>query len=259
MGQAIMGGWLAQGLAPSHIRAIDPGDAAQKACDAVGVSCLDSIDDLDTEFQPDAVMFAVKPQMIAEAAPSFVRFATNALLVSIVAGTTITWFEEVFGVEASVLRVMPNTPALVQSGITALFANSAASTQQRDMGQSMFEAVGETVWLENEDHLDAVTAVSGSGPAYIFLLMEVMARAGREVGLPEETANKLARKTVEGAALLASQSDLDPASLRKNVTSPGGTTAAALEVLMGEPGMEELFKRAIKAATERGRELGQSS
>ena len=259
MGQALMGGWIAMGVAPINIRVIDPGAGAKSACTAAGVSCMDNIGALDNDFAPDAILFAVKPQMIADTAPQYLRFSKDALFISIVAGTRINWFENLFGQQAAILRVMPNTPALVQKGISALSANGAVSDSQRNLGQSLFKAVGEVVWLDQEDHIDAVTALSGSGPAYIFLLIEAMANAGKQVGLPEETADQLARQTVIGAAHLAAQSDLNPETLRKNVTSPGGTTAAALEVLMADGGMSDLLAKAIAAATARAEELGKAS
>lgn len=256
MGQAIMGGWLAKGVAPGNIHVVDPGPKAAEACACAGVSLVDDITSVDRDFAPDAVVLAVKPQSVANVAPHYRAYAKDALFVSIIAGTRLGWFEDQLGEETSLVRVMPNTPATIQMGISALYANDAASTADKALAQSLFEAVGEVVWLEAEDQMDAVTAVSGSGPAYIFLTIEALTKAAIAAGLPDAIAAKLAKQTVVGAAQLADRSDLSPEELRKNVTSPGGTTAAALDVFMAPGGMEDLFVKAIAAAANRSRELG---
>ncbi len=256
MGQAIMGGWLAKGVPPGNIRVVDPGPKAAEACACAGVALVDAITSVNADFTPDAVVLAVKPQAVADVAPLYRAYAKNALIVSIIAGTRLSWFEDQLGKECSLVRAMPNTPATIQMGISALFANDAASAADCDLAQSLFEAVGEVVWLDAEDQLDAVTAVSGSGPAYIFLTIESLTQAAIAAGLPKAIAAKLAKQTVVGAAQLADRSDLSPEELRKNVTSPGGTTAAALEVFMAKDGMEDLFVKAIAAAANRSRELG---
>ena len=189
-----------------------------------------------------------------EAGPALKAFVgTSTLVVSIMAGTPIAALEAICG--GSVVRAMPNTPAAIGRGITVAVAASNVSAAQRAVADALLRATGSVEWVDDENLMDAVTAVSGSGPAYIFLLAEELARAGVEAGLPAELATKLARETVAGSGELLHRSDLSSATLRKNVTSPGGTTAAALEVLMGADGMQQLMIRAVAAATQRSKEL----
>jgi pyrroline-5-carboxylate reductase len=175
--------------------------------------------------------------------------------VSIAAGKTIASFERFLAPGIAVVRAMPNTPAQVGRGVTACVANAATTAAQKAMATELLSAVGEVVWLDREEDMDAVTAVSGSGPAYVFLVAECLAQAGRAAGLSPDLAASLARATVAGAGELLHRSELDAATLRTNVTSPGGTTAAALDVLMAKPGLQDLMTEAVAAAVRRGREL----
>jgi pyrroline-5-carboxylate reductase len=197
---------------------------------------------------------ALKPQMFREAGPALRPFVGSAtLVVSIMAGITISALEEVCG--GMVVRSMPNTPAAIGRGITVAVAAKKVSAAQRATAGALLRATGSVEWVDDESLMDAVTAVSGSGPAYVFLLAEELARAGVEAGLPLELATKLARETVAGSGELLHRSELAPATLRQNVTSPGGTTAAALDVLMGPNGLQPLLTRAVAAATQRSKDL----
>jgi pyrroline-5-carboxylate reductase len=251
MGGALLAGWLDRGIAASGIHVVEPAGVSLP-----GVASVKATDDLPPTLKPDVVVFAVKPQGLDEIAPAYRRFTdAGAVALSIAAGKTIAVFERHLGDEAAIVRTMPNTPAAVRRGITVACANDRVSEAQRALCQDLLEAVGEVAWVEDESLLDPVTAVSGSGPAYVFLLIECMAEAGVAAGLPAELAQRLARATVVGSSELARLSDEAAAQLRKNVTSPGGTTAAALEVLMGENGLAPLMTRAVAAAARRSREL----
>jgi pyrroline-5-carboxylate reductase len=202
----------------------------------------------------DTLVVAVKPQSFREAGAALKQFTgSSTLVVSIMAGTPIASLEAVVG--GSVVRAMPNTPAAIGRGITVAVAARNVSAGQRAVADALLRATGSVEWVDDESLMDAVTAVSGSGPAYVFLLAEELARAGVEAGLPEALATRLARETVAGSGELLHQSELPSSTLRQNVTSPGGTTAAALGVLMGEPGLRDLMIRAIAAATQRSKEL----
>ena len=257
MGGAMLAGWLDRGMARQDITVIEPsGEAAAALEESHGVAVLAAPAALDADLRPDVVVFAVKPQNLDEVAPAYGRFAGGStVFLSIAAGKTIAGIQGALGAEAPIVRCMPNTPAQVNRGITVACANPLVGDDQRRLCQDLLEAVGEAAWVGDESLLDAVTAVSGSGPAYAFLLAECMARAGVEAGLPEELSGRLARATVAGAGELLRQSSEAPAILRQNVTSPGGTTAAALEVLMAKDGVQSLMTRAIAAATRRSREL----
>lgn len=207
---------------------------------------------------PAVVIIAVKPQMMAQALPSLVPLGGGVtLFISIAAGITMARFEAALGAQTPIVRTMPNTPAAVGRGITALIGNADVDEAGMLMAESLMSAVGQTVRLDDEGQMDAVTAVSGSGPAYVFHLIEALAAAAEAEGLPPKMAMKLAKATVAGAGQLAESADEDPAQLRINVTSPGGTTAAALRVLMDpETGFPPLLGRAVAAAAARSRELG---
>jgi pyrroline-5-carboxylate reductase len=204
--------------------------------------------------RPDVVVLAVKPNQIA-AVLADCRVATSAVFLSIAAGKTLSQLESGLGRGAAVVRAMPNTPAAIGRGMTGLAANLAVTPAQRALCAELLTAVGEVAWLADEAQMDAVTAVSGSGPAYVFLLVECLERAGRELGLDAALAKQLAVATVAGAGLYAAQSATDAAELRKRVTSPNGTTQAALDVLMGDAGLDSLITRAVRAAAARSREL----
>ena len=252
MGGAMLSGWLAQGLAAKRVVVIEPQPSDDiRALQAKGVRLNPPPQDVG---EVAALVIALKPQAFREAGPGLKPFAGPAtLVVSIMAGTTIAGVTEVCG--GCVVRAMPNTPAAIGRGITVAVAANNVAPAQRDIADSLLRATGSVEWVEDEAVMDAVTAVSGSGPAYVFLLAEELARAGVEAGLPEELATKLARETIAGSGELLHRSDAPSATLRQNVTSPGGTTAAALEVLMGEGGMQSLLTRAVAAATKRSKEL----
>jgi pyrroline-5-carboxylate reductase len=251
MGGAMLTGWIAGGLDPKRAIVIDPYVSDEiKALAAKGVRLNPDVKDIGAVA---ALVLAVKPQMFAEVGPTLRTIARSSLVVSIMAGTTIAGIAKACG--GKVVRAMPNTPAAIGRGITVAVAASDVSPEQRGLTDALLRATGSVEWVEDESLIDAVTAVSGSGPAYVFLLAEEMARAGIAAGLPPELAMKLARETVSGSGELLRQSDLDAATLRKNVTSPGGTTAAALAVLMADDGFEPLLTRAIAAATARSKEL----
>jgi pyrroline-5-carboxylate reductase len=251
MGGAMLTGWIAGGLDPKRAIVIDPHVSDEiKALAARGVRLNPDVKDIGAVA---ALVLAVKPQMFSEVGPTLRAIAGSSLVVSIMAGTTIAGIAKACG--GKVVRAMPNTPAAIGRGITVAVAASDVSPEQRGLTDALLRATGSVEWVEDESLIDAVTAVSGSGPAYVFLLTEEMARAGIAAGLPPELAMKLARETVSGSGELLRQSDLDAATLRKNVTSPGGTTAAALSVLMADDGFEPLLTRAIAAATARSKEL----
>ncbi|RYX92865.1 MAG: pyrroline-5-carboxylate reductase [Bradyrhizobiaceae bacterium] len=251
MGGAMLMGWLAGGLDPKRVVVIDPHLSDDiKALAAKGVRLNPHVGDIG---KVAALILAVKPQMFAEVGPSLRPIVGATLVVSIMAGTTIAGIAAACG--GRIVRAMPNTPAAIGRGITVAVAAQDVAPPQRELTDTLLRATGSVEWVEDESLIDAVTAVSGSGPAYVFLLAEEMARAGIAAGLPPELAVKLARETVSGSGELLRRSDLDAATLRKNVTSPGGTTAAALGVLMAVDGFEPLLTRAIAAATARSKEL----
>jgi pyrroline-5-carboxylate reductase len=255
MGGAMLAGWLARGVAAGDVVVVEPfgtNDIAAK----YGVTAVAEASAINPAFAPDVVVFAVKPQGMDDVAPSYARYAAaGAVFLSIAAGRTIASFIRHLGVGAAIVRAMPNTPAAVGRGITVCCPNANTEKAQRVRCQALLEAVGEVGWVEDEALMDAVTAVSGSGPAYVFLLIECLAQAGVEAGLDPDLAGRLAAATVSGSGELARQSDEDAATLRQNVTSPGGTTAAALAVLMADDGLKPLMTRAIAAATARSKEL----
>ncbi|MGY4315720.1 pyrroline-5-carboxylate reductase [Bradyrhizobium sp. JR3.5] len=252
MGGAMLTGWLAQGLSPKHVAVIDPHLSPEiSALAAKGVRLNPQATDLGTV---DTLVVAVKPQSFRDAGAALrLLVGPSTLVVSIMAGTTMSALEEVVG--GAVVRAMPNTPAAIGRGITVAVPSKRVTAAQRAMTDALLKATGLVEWVDDENLMDAVTAVSGSGPAYVFLLAEELARAGVAAGLPEQLATTLARATVAGSGELLHRSDLPSATLRQNVTSPGGTTAAALEVLMASDGMQPLMTRAIAAATRRSKEL----
>jgi pyrroline-5-carboxylate reductase len=253
MGSAMLDGWLARGLDPKKIIVIEPQPVkALKALARRGVK----LNPKDKVGVASAIVIAVKPQSAPEAVPPLARYIDKTTLVlSIMAGRTIGFLEKSLPTGTSIVRAMPNTPAAIGRGISVAVTNARISMRQRKQASDLLAAIGKVEWVGDETLMDAVTALSGSGPAYIFLLAECMARAGVAAGLPKELATRLARETVAGSAELLHRSDLDAATLRQNVTSPGGTTAAALEVLMGPGGFDQLLTQAIAAATRRSRDL----
>ena len=248
MGGAMLRGWLARGLEPGAVTVIDPRLSPEWQDKGLRVNA-------DLPADPAVLVLAVKPQMMAEALGGVPKLS-DTLVLSVAAGTTIATFEAAFP-GAPIIRVMPNTPAAIGQGISAMIGNGLATDAHLDLAQALMAAVGRVVRLEREDQMDAVTGLSGSGPAYVFHLIEAMAKAGEAQGLPADLSLELARMTVAGAGALAIDADEDPAVLRENVTSPGGTTAAGLRVLMDpDSGLPPLMARTVAAATERGRELG---
>lgn len=250
MGSAMLAGWLARGLPPASVWVMDP--APSDWLRGQGVHLNETLPET-----PALVLVAVKPQMMAEALPTLQAMGNGStVFVSVAAGTPVSYFEKVLGAQTPIVRAMPNTPAAISRGITAIVGNAAAGTDALDEAEALLSAVGEVVRLTEEAQIDAVTGVSGSGPAYVFHMMETMAEAGVAQGLPRELALQLAKATVSGAGALAMEAAEDPTQLRINVTSPNGTTQAALEVLMDpETGFPALLKRAVAAAADRSREL----
>jgi pyrroline-5-carboxylate reductase len=250
MGSAMLAGWLARGLSPQGVWVIDPNPSDWLRETGVQINTA-----LPPE--PAVVIVAVKPQMMGDALPVLAAMGNGqTLFVSVAAGTTIARFEQILGAQTPIIRAMPNTPSAVGRGITAMIGNAHADQAQTDLAEALLSAVGQVVRLQDEGQIDAVTGVSGSGPAYVFHLIETMAAAGEAQGLAPDLALQLARATVAGAGALAEAVDDTPAQLRINVTSPNGTTQAALEVLMHpETGFPALLTRAVKAATDRSKEL----
>lgn len=257
MGRALLDGWLAGGLDAREVFVVEPDPALRSDVRAVtGVQAVAEPKELPAELAPRALVLAVKPQVMDAVLPAYDPVVRRgAAVLSIAAGKTIAGFERAYGPGAAVVRAMPNTPAAIGRGASVLVANAKASAAQRALCEALMAAVGLALWVEDEEPMHAVTAMSGGGPAYVFLLIETLARAGVHAGLPEDLAERLAHATVTGAAELAAVSDDPPATLRANVTSPGGTTQKALEVLMANDGLQPLFDRAIAAAAERSREL----
>lgn len=248
MGSAMLEGWLAQGVPPSSVWVIDPKPSEWVQATGVHVN-------MRLPETPAIVLIAVKPQMMGDALPQIAAME-GAVFLSVAAGTSIASFEEVFAAGAKVIRSMPNTPAAVGKGITAMIGNAWAQEADLDMAEMLLSAVGQVVRLETEDQMDAVTGVSGSGPAYVFLMIECLAAAGEAEGLAPDLAMQLAKATVAGAGALAEAASETPAQLRVNVTSPNGTTQAGLNILMDkDAGLPELIKATVSAAAERSREL----
>jgi len=250
MGSAMLAGWLKDGLPAASVWVIDPQPSDWVM--GLGVQVNAPLPE-----RPAIVLIAVKPQMMGAALPSLVALGGGGtLFVSVAAGTSIATYEDILGAGTPVVRAMPNTPAAIGQGITALIGNRDASKAEVDLAEVLLSVVGQTVRLQHEAEMDAVTGVSGSGPAYVFHLIETLAAAGEAEGLAPKLALQLARATVAGAGALAAQADEDPEQLRINVTSPNGTTQAALAVLMNEKdGLASLMRRTVTAATARSREL----
>ena len=251
MGSAMLQGWLAGGLPATSVWVVDPNPSDWLLAQGVHLNTA-------LPAAPAIVLIAVKPQMMTAALPGLAALGGGqTLFLSIAAGTTIAHYESVLGAQTPIIRAMPNTPAAVGRGISAIIGNAHASAADMDLAQALLCAVGQVVRLDGEHQMDAVTAVSGSGPAYVFYMIEAMAAAGEAEGLPPGLAMQLARSTVSGAGELAHLAPEPASQLRINVTSPAGTTAAALAVLMDpDTGLSPLLKRAVKAAADRGRELG---
>jgi pyrroline-5-carboxylate reductase len=253
MGGALLEGWLRLGLDPKNIAVLEPQPTPQiSTLGGRGLHINPSVSSLTNV---EAIVIAVKPQIAAEALPPLASLiGASTLVVSIMAGRTIRSIASALNRPCALVRAMPNTPAAIGRGITVAVAHGA-NDAQRDLAHRLLSATGAVEWIEDEALMDAVTAVSGSGPAYVFLLAETLALAGVAAGLPPALAAKLARETVSGSGELLHRETTEASVLRQNVTSPGGTTAAALEVLMGKDGLATLMKAAVAAATRRSREL----
>lgn len=252
MGSALLAGWLHRGLAPSSVHVLDPHPSDWVHRQGVRVN-------VEVSAPPALVLVAVKPQLMDAALPWVDSFGNGeTLFVSVAAGTTLAALAGIVGAQTPIVRTMPNTPAAVGRGITALIGNKHVTEAHLAQAEGLMAAVGQTVRLETEGQMDAVTALSGSGPAYVFHMIEAMAEAGAKLGLATDLAMRLAITTVAGAGYLAEHANEPPARLRENVTSPNGTTAAALAVLMDETGgLPPLMQRAMAAAAHRSKELSQ--
>jgi pyrroline-5-carboxylate reductase len=254
MGGAMLDGWLRLGFTRERIVILEPRPSPD----------IEAVTELGVRLNPPAdtireaafIVVAIKPQEAAGVVPTLKPLAgSGALVISIMAGKTLAFLEGALGAGTAIVRAMPNTPAAIGRGITVGVANAKVAPDQKTLAHRLLGAIGAVEWVEDEALIDAVTAVSGSGPAYVFLLAESLARAGAAAGLPPDLAARLARATVSGSGELLHQSSLDAATLRQNVTSPGGTTAAALGVLMAADGLDPLMEKAVAAATKRSREL----
>jgi len=258
MGFAMLSGWLKTGrLKPDEVVVVEPGEALCRRVSDLKVEAVADAADLPEGIVPELVLFAVKPQMIRAVVPAYRRFAASgATFVSVAAGTRIALFEELLGDGVPMMRCMPNTPAAVGKGMMVLVSNGKVAPAMDGFIEALMSTSGRVARIDSEDLMDAVTAVSGSGPAYIFHFIECLSAAAEKAGLPAETAKLLAMQTVYGAASLAAESSEEPGKLREQVTSPNGTTAAALGVLMGGNRLRDLVTEAVEAARKRSVELG---
>ena len=255
MGSAMLSGWLESGIAAAGVVVVEPMGTLAPFTEEASVEFVRNPDELSRKFNPEVTVFAVKPQQMDEVAPAYTRFSNNdTVFLSIAAGKDIAYFSKILG-DAAIVRAMPNTPAAIGQGITVCCSNASTSAQQQELCRQLLAATGEAVIVDDETLIDAVTALSGGGPAYVFLLIECLSEAGVAAGLPRALSERLALVTVAGSGQLALGGEEPPATLRENVTSPGGTTLEALKILMAEDGLQPLITRAIAAATARSREL----
>lgn len=256
MGHAMLEGWLAQGLEAQAVHVVEPAEPLRARAAALGVQVYGDAADLGADLDPAMAIVAVKPQVIAQVMPAYARFAARGTaFLSIAAGTLMAAFEAILGAGTPVIRCMPNTPAAIGMGMMVCCANAHVTPQVRALCEQLLASSGRVAFVEDEALMDAVTGVSGSGPAYVFHFIESLTAAGVAAGLPADLAQLLALQTVHGAAALAAGSADSPSELRVKVTSPNGTTAAALDVLMGEHRLDKLVAEAVLAATDRSREL----
>lgn len=255
MGGAMLRGWLARGVPGKQLFVVDTNPRDLDDVIAAGVSVVTKPADLPADFAPAIVLLAIKPQFMDEALPDYRRFARpQTLFLSIAAGKTLAYLRQQLG-DATIVRAMPNTPAAVGRGVSVIVRQPGVARAQLDLCAGLLSAVGEIAWVDDEDLINAVTAVSGGGPAYVFLLIECLAEAGRQAGLPAELAMQIARSTVCGSGELAYRSSESAEALRKAVMSPKGTTEQAIAVLTAPDGLQPLMTRAIAAATRRSREI----
>ncbi|TCD16566.1 pyrroline-5-carboxylate reductase [Oricola cellulosilytica] len=258
MGFAMLKGWLASGaLQAGDVYVVEPSEQLRSRAGELGVNVAAGASDLPHELNPALVILAVKPQAVDAVLPDYARFAdAGSTVVSVAAGITIARFEEKLGANAAIIRVMPNTPAAVGAGMMVLCANSRVGEASMEFARTLMAASGDVAVIDDESLMDAVTAVSGSGPAYLFHMIEALTEAARTAGLPDEIAAQLARQTIYGAAVYAHESGVEPGTLREQVTSPQGTTEAALSVLMKDGRLTKLMTEAVEAARKRSVELG---
>ena len=254
MAQALIGGLLSRGLPTTRITVSDPVEQIRHVLEEKGIQT--TADNLEAIKNADVVVLAVKPQVLATVLQPLKGLLSDKLVISIIAGAEIQTISDLIGGSQRIVRVMPNTPALVQTGAHGIYASEAVGKQDRELTSQILAATGLTIWLDNEAQIDAVTAVSGSGPAYFFYLMESMIRAGKNLGLEEKVATALTLQTALGAAQMAITSSNSPSELRKNVTSPNGTTQAALEVF-DRAQISQNIQAALAAAQKRSQELAQ--
>lgn len=258
MGHAMLSGWLSSGrLQTSEVAVVEPNAALRERAARAGAAAYETAEALGA-IAPELVILAVKPQVMGEVVPAYRRFAPAATFLSIAAGTPIATFENLLGGDAAIVRCMPNTPAAIGKGMMVTVANGNVPDGAKAFVAGLLSASGEVAEITDENLMDAVTAVSGSGPAYVFHFIECLTKAGETAGLPNETAKLLAMQTVYGAGCLAAQSDDEPGELRRQVTSPNGTTAAALSVFMDASRLEKLVTEAVEAARARSVELGKT-
>ena len=258
MGFAMLRGWIDGALiAPQQLHVVEPSQPLRDKAAATGALVCGSTEDLPTDLAPDLVIFAVKPQIMDQVVPQYGSFVgTETTFLSVAAGTTTATMTALLGGKAPLVRVMPNTPAAIGQGMMVMYRNPSVSDESWSFVAQLMQSSGLVAEVEDETLMDAVTAISGSGPAYVFHMIEAMSEAGLKLGLPEDVAKLLAMQTVHGAGAYASKSDSDPSTLREQVTSPNGTTAAALGVLMGGDRLKELILEAATAARDRSVELG---
>jgi len=255
IGHALLKGWVGGSEVRVHI--VEPVATLRARAIATGSTASQDVNGVPTGFLPAVVVFAVKPQQLCALLPSYRRFAeSGALFVSVAAGIGIQAMTSALGTQAPIMRCMPNTPVAVGAGMLVCCASAMCGEPERSLTARLLSPTGKVAFVDDEELMDVVTAVSGSGPAYVFHFIDCLERAAIAAGLPAGLARDLARQTVHGAGLLASMSDRDPAMLRQEVTSPNGTTAAALAVLMGEAGLDPIVARAVEAARARSVELG---
>lgn len=258
MGFAMLEGWLKTDPA-LDVHVVEPLEPLRERAAATGAQTYTDAAGLPASLAPDLVFLAVKPQVMADVVPAYRNLAGGpATFVSVAAGTTIATLAEALPGSTPIVRCMPNTPAAIGAGMLVCYANEHTAETTRALATRLLAASGQVDWIDDEDLMDAVTGLSGSGPAYVFHMIECLAAAGEAVGLPPDLSLRMARQTVMGAGQLAATSETPPATLREQVTSPGGTTAAGLSVLMAEPGLKDLMARTVAAARDRGRELAGS-
>ena len=258
MGGALLRGWLSRGVPGNQVFVVDPAPRNLEDVQARGVTLATALDQLPAGLQPAIVLLAIKPQFMDEALPAYRRFAKpGAVFLSIAAGKTVAYLKSKLGADAAIVRSMPNTPAAVGRGMSVILRDSSIPAATLELCGQLLGAVGKVGWIDQEDQINAVTAVSGGGPAYVFLLIECLAEAGRAAGLPPDLAMQLARETVTGSGELAHLSSETATQLRRAVMSPKGTTLEAINVLMAPDGLQPLMNKAIAAATRRGREIAE--